>query len=290
MNNFELFSTIVRLRARQSAPLLGFLGRQVQAWFLREVERHDHVLSQELHDRGDAPRPYTLSTVYQGNDPPNGMRTGYACWLRITSLDARLSELLAAAVLPGLIRSADIFPVEFEVLPWQDGRDDSPLNQKTSYAGLMRLAQESEQKRIGLDFISATTFKARTACGGVDKDVPLPNPAMVFGSYLSRWNEYSGMRLPEDLAEFIEECLAINEMAIQSERVQLSPGDARIAATGFRGPVRFAILGDNGRSRWGRRWGELATLTRMLGMYSFYCGTGRQTTRGLGQTFWLRER
>lgn len=288
----DLLSTVVQLRARQNTPRFGYAGRQVQAWFLREVGRDAPGLAELLHDGSNAStdhhhagRPYTLSTVYKGPCVPGALSEGDWCWVRITALTQELSEYLAAKVLPELLPVARIGQVEFDVIRWSRENPGDPRWAFQSYEALEHQAVESEETRICLKYVSPTTFKERSKDSRLEKEVPLPNPDQVFGSYIRQWREYSSIPLPDDIGGFIDECVAVSElMNLQSERVQFSFADANRAATGFTGQVGFKILGSRTRSRFGADWDDYASVVRAMAQYAFFCGTGRRTTLGLGQT------
>lgn len=282
----ELFSTIIQLRPRQNSGSYPFAGRQVQAWFLREVARHSTDKSVLLHDskQDSELRPYTLSTLYKGLEIPRMLTAGDWCWMRVTALTSNWSQFFVSEVLPNLLPVAKIGPVEFEVLTWTPDNQKHPWVGEDSYAGLKRQALTSDSTRLILDFYSPTSFKQHVKNSTIEKDVPLPIPEMVFGNYAKHWNTYSGESLPVELGDFIQECVAINELYIHSERVTFSNHNTHRATTGFTGQVHFSILGNKLKSRFGALWEHYANITRMLALYSFYCGSGQDTTAGLGQT------
>ncbi|MHC1733405.1 MAG: CRISPR-associated endoribonuclease Cas6 [Bacteroidales bacterium] len=285
----ELFSTVIHLRARQTIGRYGFAGRQVQAWFLREVGRHDAELAKQLHEEDTPPlaekfRPYTLSTLYKGPHSPWELFEGDWCWVRITSLTQDLSEFLSEKILPELLPIARIGQVEFDIQRQKAEDLADPRVKTTSYASLMRQAMSSNETRLTFDFTSPTTFKEKLKRSEIEKDIPLPIPDYVFGNYQKHWSEFSGAALPEELGAFIEECLVINEVKIKSERVQFSYNEPNRAATGFTGQVKYKILGSNHKSRFGKDWEHYSNILRMLAHYSSFCGTGHRTTIGLGQT------
>ena len=298
----ELFSTVIHLQARQRNSNFGFSGRQVQAWFLREIRRHDPTFAKKLHD-DDMPdqgkkqslRPYTLSPLYKGPHIAYKLEKDDWCWFRITSLRTDLSDLLSDTVLPNLLGVALIHPVEFTVRKWSlevslnpDRKKDSlEYLQKTwaeTYEALQTRAKKSRESKLEFKFTSTTSFNKKGIYSKVDKDVPLPIPSMVFGSYFSRWSAYSGIALPKDIGRFIDECVVINELDINSHRTELDIKNVNKAATGFTGIVLFTILGDKAGNPYLPKWREYADFVGALARYSFYCGTGRHTTIGLGQT------
>jgi CRISPR-associated endoribonuclease Cas6 len=306
----DLFSTVIHFRPRQNISGLVFSGRQVQAWFLREVGRHDPDLAAQLHFEGNQSkgdeddsegeeaeqkmRPYTLSALCKGPHPVRDLTKNDWCWVRLTSLTKDLSNFLTISVLPNLLEEARIGQAEFDVEPWKKDAYKDPWCGEDTYSNIKSLASRSDENRLVLEFTSLTSFKKKSKFSDtnnvsnkvkrIEKDVPLPIPDMVFGSYLGNWAAFSGEDFPADLGQFIEECLVVNELKICSERVRFSHKNPRNAATGFVGQVRFAILGSENEGHFKANWERYASLVRMLALYSFYCGTGQKTTRGLGQT------
>jgi len=287
----DLLSTVVQLRARQSISTFGYAGRQVQAWFLREIGRMAPELAAHLHSANDPSdaqadrRPYTLSTVYKGPGVPRSLEEGDWCWVRITALTTDLSHFLQDAFLRNLLPVARIGQVEFDIIPWNPENSGDPRCGCQTYAGITRCAVESDEIRIRLKYTSPTTFKERSKNVDIEKDVPLPNPDQVIGSYVRQWCQFSNIPLPEDIGEFVDECLVVSELKnIQTERVQLSYSDPNRAVTGFTGEVTFRILGSSSKSHFGEDWADYAAVVRAMGLFSFFCGTGRRTTLGLGQT------
>ena len=291
----QMLSTVIQLRARNATPRLTYTGRQVQAWFLREVERKNATLAQWLHEEEKQPqslRPYTLSAVYKGPFIAREVLPGEWCSLRITALNKELSEFLTMDLLGDLLPEARFGPAEFDVLPWHHQPSLDPRCCSISYSDLKKQAETSGENRLTLEFLSATSFKQldqqvktkQEQPGRIEIDLPLPAPDRVFGSYQKFWDAFSGEPIPNDFGLFIRECLAINELNIESERVQPDYNNHSRAVTGFSGKVRFAILGSPKKSRFGENWEKYASYARMLAHYSFYCGTGQDTTVGLGQT------
>jgi|GEM_PF-6063246 len=304
----DLFSTVIHFRPRQNISRLVFSGRQVQAWFLREVGRHDPTRAAQLHfeenedeideDEYDsfeqAMRPYTLSALCKGPYPVRNLTKNDWCWVRLTSLTEDLSNFLTISMLPNLLKEARIGQAEFDVEPWKKDAYKDPWFGEDTYLNIKSQASQSDENRLALEFTSLTSFKKKSKFNDTDydgnkikrieKDVPLPIPDMVFGSYLRHWATFSGEEVPTNLGDFIEECLVVNEMSIHSERVQFSHKNTKNAATGFVGQVRFAILGNANEGHFKANWEHYSNITRMLAHYSFFCGTGQKTTRGLGQT------
>jgi len=285
----DLLSTIVHFQARQSLPSVPFTGCQVQGWFLREVNRHNPDLSERLHQNKNGSnnkqivRPYTLSGLFKGQYPVSSLRQGEWYWARITSLTRELTLELTTKILPDLLPVAKIGQAEFDVKPWSLDDQKNHLTCVDSYENLSHYSFENDGKKISLDYISPTSFKRKNR-SGVEKDIPLPVPEMVFGNYMQSWEECSGVAFPEEMGEFIEEHVALSEMKVKSERIQTSYKNSNRATTGFVGNVKFIILGGGEKSRFGADWEVYTRIIHMLSFYAYYCGTGHHTTIGLGQT------
>jgi CRISPR-associated endoribonuclease Cas6 len=286
----ELLSTIVFLKSRHNVSSLPYTGRSVHGWFLREVRRKNPKMAADLHEENQLGvkkeniRPFTLSTLYKGPDPLIQLSQGNWCWLRITSLDKDLSNLLVESVLPDLIKTARIGQAEFDIQPWKFYSNPDPWTVISSYTALMRKGQNTKVSRLDFEFISSTSFKQAGGPNEPDKDVPLPNPDRVFGSYLKYWSFYAGTSVPFRMLEFIQKYVVVNELEIKSERVQFSQKEPNRASTGFTGRVRFAILKREENDQDWPDWDHYANIVRSLAYYAFFSGTGQNTTFGMGQT------
>lgn len=300
----ELFSTTIFLRSLRSINLLPYTGGQVQGWFFDALASLDQRMASQIHGENGSsdPRPYTLSPVYKGDRIVYSLKAGDVCWVRITSLTKEVSEFLAGKALPECskhekLKVAQIGYAEFDVQPWSRVNQIKDNTGEISYARLKAQASRlnGNGSQIWLDFRSPTSFKHKNEdiCdnpnvekGEIEKDVPLPISEMVFGSYIKRWKSFSKVKLDADLGKFIEENVAVNLFEnLSSSRVEFSKKNRNEAATCFSGRVKFVILPNKEKSRFRNDWDDYVCQVHMLALYSFYCGTGNNTTSGLGQTF-----
>ena len=120
--------------------------------------------------------------------------------------------------------------------------------------------------RVTLRFASPTAFRSR------DRNVPLPQPDLVFRSLLNRCNEFAPLGLQEEARRFVQECLALSRCKMRTEYVRL--GQEGRGTVGFVGECRFAML--NRDPYWMR-------LMHLLAAFGLYAGVGRWTAVGLGQ-------
>jgi len=142
-----------------------------------------------------------------------------------------------------------------------------------SYAELLEGA--SAGTRIALRFLTPTCFRAG------DLDSPLPEPRSIVRSWLSRWSQYA----PPDL------CINVALVDVAQVHVAVSGYDLRTEVTdlgygkqmGFVGRVTLRVVK-------ARKLGEeILRQLNALADYAEFCGTGRKTTHGMGQTRRIRR-
>ncbi|MGH8071401.1 MAG: CRISPR system precrRNA processing endoribonuclease RAMP protein Cas6 [Candidatus Entotheonellia bacterium] len=141
------------------------------------------------------------------------------------------------------------------------------------------LAQRSETETSWrLCFATPTAFKSG------DADLPLPIPRLCFQSWLNSWDEHAPSPFFPDKAErkrFLEEVVegqvSVDFSQLRTEEQGFYFDGHRTRERGFTGVCRFTVkpakIAPQPRQ-------ILGTLVR----YSFYAGTGRKTTMGMGVT------
>ncbi len=264
-----LTSLVLQLSAPTSGSLPASLGRAAQALLLRLVAEQDAALADRLHE-GDGPRPYTASNLVLGRRRSGALQvaSGDAGWLRLTGLTAEVSRCLeVAAAHPPPEVEMDGFPLQ--VISASLDPDAHPWAGRIGYAELAArylLAQaERPPSRVRLEFVSPTTFRS----GG--RYVPLPQPELVFGSLLDRWQGFAPVGLSPEVRRFAAEAVAVSQYDLRSRSLPAKEGGLYI---GFTGPVTFVALNRD------RYW--LSALN-LLAVYAFYSGVGYGTAAGLGQ-------
>jgi CRISPR-associated endoribonuclease Cas6 len=273
-----LLSTLIRLNPLKPVPLPINLGRAAYAFFLDLVSDHDPALAEDLH-AADRLKPFTVSSL-KGRMGP--IRNGqfkldpermYA--LRFTSFSERLSDFLTERVWPNLPEQFSLLDVPFRVEGYTaDGKEHHWAGHATFNELAQRyLMERNPQRSLRMDFASATSF--RRSIGDRTYDVPLPEPGLVFDSYLQAWNAYAPVYLNPEVKRFGEECVAVSRYRLRTRLVRF--GEA--CTCGFVGKCKFSIL--VGDEYWMR-------VMNLLAAFAFYAGTGYQTTVGQGQTRWLR--
>ncbi len=249
-----LLAAVIHLSSDK--PLPPSPGRAAQAWLLDTVRRADSSLANGLHS-GQSRRPYTIGIL------PN------EATLRITSVSADLSALLIDVILPQ-VKTIRLVGVDAEVTAVQT--TDHLWAGRSDLETLARAAFDSaDTRQWGLAFATPTTFHQH------GMDVPLPLPALVYGSLIQAWNTFSPLPLPVHIGNFIDQSIGIARHRIATRIVQFGAAERHI---GFVGTVSYIVkptlTADEIR--------PYAPLLNLLTQFAFYTGVGARTTVGMGQT------
>jgi CRISPR-associated endoribonuclease Cas6 len=209
-------------------------------------------LATAVHD-ANQPNPYTISPIYPDADH---------LWFEV----AVLADPFAAAICDGAERygeSVRLGSQRFRRCALEV-RDQISWEQLLRPGGLLRT--------LSMRLLTPT---AHHAPGPHRKAVVLPAPETYFGSWLDRWNLWSPFPFPEAVLETVRLNVGISACCGQTETVVL---DAKRRFIGFVGQVTFRVLKPELVAP--EEKAALAALAR----FSSYCGTGVETTRGMGQT------
>lgn len=227
--------------------------RALHANLLRWIGAIDPEISTTVHDR-PVRKPFTTSGLE---------RADAETWRwRVTLLDDDLWQpLWSGALLTGALDiDGRIYPVR-----WPDAQVTH-----RSYESLLTGIRPATQYRMA--FVSPTTFSAG------ELDMPLPEPSAVIHSWLSRWNEFAPAvrRIDVAVLDVVHACVGITAI----DRMYTRPHDLGRGRppVGFLGEVTFAIT--KARSLDQAHVWQLNALAD----YAPFCGTGRKTTLGMGQT------
>jgi CRISPR-associated endoribonuclease Cas6 len=214
-------------------------------------------LAATLHD-ANQPNPYTISPLHAHND---------ALWFEI----AVLADPFVAPICEG----ADHYGTDLRLGPQLFRRVRVEKREEVSWERLLRPGESLQTARVRL-----ITPTAHHAPGPYRKAVVLPAPETYFGSWFDRWNLCSPWPFPESLLETVRTNVGISACRGQTETVLL---DAKRRFIGFVGEVTFRLLKPEMAAP--EEKAALAALAR----FANYCGTGVETTRGMGQTRTMSE-
>ena len=280
-----LRSILIALTAETSYPILGPLGRPIQAWFLGQITRSYTRLASRLHDEQGL-KPYTVSTLLDERGRPlrmgSWLEPGQPCLLRITSLSEELSEALEKKVIRRLQNQLTLYKMDFRV--------DEIFTKPTEHewageSSFPEIAQDRKLAlaghRVRIEFVSPTAFRNN------ELDICAPSSTQVFRSLWEKWNEFApeAMQIHELWPSFASECILIDELtAVNTTHWEFAEG-TRGAATGFTGAVGFSLISKSKiKKSWREYWMGSSTVLQSLARFAFFSGVGHHTTIGMGQS------
>ncbi len=258
-------------------------GPAVQGMFLSLIKQVDPEVVKRLHENNRY-RPYTLSPLGIGTHartfrgfrlPPDTILSRETpCYLRVTLLEDDLFPTFARYFLSRPEPTFRLGPTEFVVTSViADPASGNSWAQYASYPDLIDQARQAPlQRQMTLHFVTPLSFSRG------DIDLPLPVPRLVFQSYLKRFQEFYDFPFLPDFVERVDSHIGISKMekmrtgTIKTKRVMLS---------GFTGEVKFTISKKASE--------EFVFQAALLAEFAFFCGTGKKTTVGMGQTIRVRK-
>lgn len=277
-------SIIISLTAESSYPILGALGRPIQAWFLGQLTRSHASLAARLHDEQGL-KPYTASTLLNERGRPlrsgSWLEPGQDCLFRITALNEELSELLEKKIIRRLQNRLTLYKMDFRVDEVFTKRSEHEWAGDSSFSEIAQDKQiSSSGSRVRMEFVSPTAFRSNGL------DICAPSPGQIFRSLWEKWNTFAPepMQIHEFWPPFVNDCILVDELtAVNTTRWEFAEG-SRGAATGFTGTVGFSLI-PKGKVKkdWREYWDGSATVMQSLARFALYCGIGHHTTIGMGQ-------
>jgi CRISPR-associated endoribonuclease Cas6 len=271
-------SLIVNGYPKHDMPPTHIQGPAVQGMFLHLMTQVDSVVGARLHDDSRY-RPYTLSPLgigehgktFRGFQLPREklLPAGTPCYIRVTLLDDNLFPTFARYFLSRVEPTFQLGATEFTVTTViANPESENVWTQAISYPELLERARQKQlQRRIILRFVTPTSFSKG------DIDLPLPLPRLIFQSYLKRFQEFHAFAFLPDLVELVDLHTGIAMIKhFRTDTIKTK----NVILTGFTGEVSFE-LSKNAPP-------ELVFQMNLLADFAFFCGTGKKTTVGMGQT------
>ena len=267
-----LISIVIQLRAVRPALLRLHMGRANQAVVLGLLNSHDPALAAQAH-AGNGPRALTVSGLrgVQASADRVHLRAGDLCSVRVTGLTEAVSRALAKVFLTESPPLWDLEGCTFEIVHATcSSSEDSWAGMATceELAAAVIQGRRRMNSSITLAFASPVTFKAGQAD---DLHIPLPLPALVFGSLADRWNTFSAVQLDTNLRQFADQRVAISQYRLMSEMI---PQKNRGLRVGGKGEVTYEVLEKD------PYW---LSVLNILADFALYSGVGAQSATGMGQ-------
>lgn len=177
----------------------------------------------------------------------------------LSGLHESAARKIAALMLP---KQLDFLGAQFNIID----RVDSTTSYEILYH--QHVADQPEPARqLALSFLTPTAFSQNHTY------LPLPVPALLFRSWLERWNHFSPVYLGgQELIGYVEGAVVLSRHRIQTKMFSLQKANIG----GFTGNIRLSVL---------RRSDPLlAQVTNLLIHYAQFSGTGVKTRLGMGNT------
>jgi CRISPR-associated endoribonuclease Cas6 len=270
-----IFSTVVKLQARQSGRLPATIGRLAHGAFFEMIKSVDPDLSATLHDIEQ--KPFTVSPLY-GLEKARGqasVRMGQEVWLRFTLLQSELfmaftQYLLAPQRVWPTLQLGDIEFLITETLTTPDSHEWAGYLDLNSVE--VHASEGLPPDEITLEFASPTVFnRGKKEKLGRMMD-PFPLPDLVFGGLAKRWQKYlPGLFEHGEVREYAQETVVIGLYKMES-KVNRYLGNPQIGSVGR---VTY-LLKDKTNL-------PMLHQLNLLADMSFYSGVGYKTTMGMGQ-------
>ena len=266
----SLYAVLLKLKADGDAAISPNQGHHAYGLFLALVRRSSPAMADDLHS-SDGAKPFTISPLQGGfRRSAKVLRVTDGCeysvrlsFLREDVFARFMDAAIKAVRLPLRLESA-VFHIDQVALH----QEDSPLCHHQSYEEV--LAGSQCERRINLQFLSPTAFRS-----GGKRNVLSPEASLVFGSYLSKWQHFSPVKLGEVTAESLERVI-VARYKLKTHILHFSG----YQETGFEGECAFELPADLSEN--------CVRTLNALADFAFYCGTGAKTTMGMGQTRRIR--
>lgn len=278
------FSIIINGFPKTSVPVTHIQGPALQGMFLHLITEVDPESAARLHDDSRY-RPYTLSPlgIHRGKNPTREgkrefqgfrlpreqvLKAGTPCYLRVTLLEDALFPTFSRYFLTRPQPEFRLGDTDFTITDvLATPENENPWSQYLSYPQLIDRALQHRERRIKLHFLTPASFRKG------DVDLPLPLPRLVFQSFQKRFTEFYQVEFLPDFVELVDQYTGISsQKGVRTDTIATK----KTRLTGFVGEVGFEISK--------KAPADLLFQMHLLADYAFFCGTGRKTTVGMGQT------
>lgn len=265
-----LLSTVIPLAGLNTPEEQIFLGRHTHGFFMNLVGGVDDVLATRLHQsKGD--KPFTVSGLIHADlsylvQPEVRASDNYI--LRITSIDAELSQALLEDILPNLPDQIQLGLATFDVGEPATDPGEHPWARTTTAMGLVGHwfgSNVDVGPTFELEFASPTTIRQ------IKRNILLPWPAGILGGYLRSWNAHCQPSFDHELVDLVENEVLVSRYDLKTYIANY--GDYQLP--GWMGNCSYVIF---------HRETSVRRVINLLADFSQFCGTGYKTTQGMGQT------
>jgi CRISPR-associated endoribonuclease Cas6 len=291
MQDIDLMALVIELKALMPTTIDNHMGRTIQRSGLLAIGETNPALAALIHGM-DEQKPFTVSGLMGSHGILYGrVQPGDRAWIRLTGLSADIAAALLAysETLRAKLQTETVV-MQMDRMDWAITavhHEGHPWAGRSSYQTLLQ-RQLIPPTHLSLNFVTPATFRSQTV------NMPLPLPALVFGSLLSRWTLFTPHRLrdlPQDQLDlFIAHHVVICQHKIQTALVRGKQGGKEI---GFSGQAAYELLPQSDHllrhnpdleALIQKEYHWFALTLALLADFAFYSGIGRKTTTGMGMT------
>ena len=260
---------VYRLRTEVGGHFTMFPGKLLHGALFRYFSAYDAALAADVHAR--QAKPFTVGSLYRTDTVPQDARAfhapsfsvGSAQFLRVTGLD---SDALAAFERMPCGTKLQVGKLVFSVTEViADGREETGAIAPDVLAAAV-LSMEGV-RRVRFSFRTPTVF--RTDSG----DCAVAYPELIFASLADKWTQFS---LPGVLHKETARAAAAKLIPLdwhgRGMRIRIAE---RKTVPGFVGEFSFGL---------GALPTEEQEIILLLSQFAPFCGTGRMTAQGMGET------
>lgn len=261
-----LYAALLKLKADGEATISPTQGHHAYGLFLALMRQSSPKMADELHG-SDSMKPFTISPLHgkfqrAGKNLKVIDASEYSIRLTFLKEDVFayfMDAALKAASQPLRLESA-IFHIDQVLLH----HEDLPLCHHQSYEQLF--TESASGRKVRLQFLSPTAFRS-----GGKRNVLFPEAPLVFGSYLTKWQYYSPIKINEAMVKVLPD-IVVTRYKLNTHILHFNA----YQETGFEGDCTFELPDKLDE--------DCVKAINTLADFALYCGTGAKTTMGMGQT------
>ncbi len=261
-----LYSILIKFIIQTDAVISRTRGYYAYAMFLNLLSRANSAIAQEIHDI-DGPKPFTISLL-EGNfqRQSSGLKVtqGGMYWIRFTFMKGDLFAYFLDAAMRASDEILFLDKAKLQINEIITAPGSSPLCNCQEFGDI--IADAKQERQIQLEFQSPTVFRS-----GGKRNVVFPEPQLVFGSLLTRWQVYSPIKLDDSVSSWMDKILTTHYRLTTR---MLDFGTYQ--ELGFTGRCEYEMDKDTPE--------DITTAINALADFAFYAGVGAKTTMGMGQT------
>jgi CRISPR-associated endoribonuclease Cas6 len=244
-------------------------GHQAHALFLRLLGTSAPALTKNFHKQ-EGLKPYTVSFISNRGRLREAFSLPapddrFDCYLRLTFLKSDILPYFLDGMMKWGDRPVELGSALFHIKESITKSKTTSLTPMQSYQCILDNAQG--ERHIQLEFLTPTVFRSAGR-----RNMVFPQPELVFGSYLSKWNSYSHIKLDKALKDIFSQHMIPARYKLQTRMLDFGS----YQEVGFVGRCTFLVSDSVSK--------EALIQINALADFAFYAGTGAKTTMGMGQT------